>query len=1415
MLMKKTFNRKNISILLVMTVVALQVMLCATVAFADTENVSSDGSQLTGGAYAATGQVQGVGYSTKLYDATNGLVSSDAMCLYSTSDGRIWIGGYSGILVYDGNSFEQMDASQGYTSGRAIFEDSKGRVWVGTNDNGVVVKDCNEVKHLTYKEGLPSSSIRSFAEDSEGNIVIGTTAGVCYVSSDMGIHAIADPAIDKERILQVCSDSTGKIYGVTGEGVIFDIQDKKIQSITDGEALGIGKITTILIDPTTNGNLFIGTEEGKIYKGAYGAGAEQLQLIETGIGSIHWLNYSANRLWVCDTSSIGYVDDNNTFNIINNLPINSGLEMMVSDYQGNMWFASSTQGVMKIATNNFIDLMEKYRLPNDVVNTTCLYNGILYIGMDEGILAVDGSGNTVNNEITQYVDKSRVRCIKEDREGNLWIATYTDDKGLLRVGNDGVITAFNKENGMPNNKVRTIVQATDGSMLIGSNGGLTIIKDGAIVKNVGENQGVKNTVFLTVEEGLDGKIYAGSDGDGIYIIDGDNISKINRDDGLTSDVILRIKKDEQRGVLWLATSNSIQYIKDGKVNSVSTFPYNDNYDLYFDKSGGIWTLASSGIYNIAADDMINDTVVSYNHYSLDDGLPYGITSNSFSAMDGEGNLYICGRQGVIKVNINNFYEQTGKILTGIKSITCDEEKIEPNSDGSYTIPSSDGRINIAVSVMDYSMRDPLVHVYLENGPDEGVTAFSSKLTGLEYTDMPYGNYNLHIEILDNATKSIISDDVYSVEKEARLGEIAIIQVLLVIIIAGLVGFGVWWIIRNTTIRGQYEEIRKAKEEAERANSAKSKFLANMSHEIRTPINTIMGMNEMTLREDASNVPKSYYRAVLSNSHNIGNASETLISLINDLLDMSKIESGKMHLVEQEYDMRDMLRSSLAMVRQRTIDKGLTYDVIVDEKLPCTMYGDIAKIKQILVNLLTNAVKYTEIGGFALCVAVVGRNEDNIDLRISVKDTGIGVKEEEIDKLFTAYERLDEVKNSEIQGTGLGLDISKRLAHLLNGELTCESVYGNGSEFILTVTQKVVDEKPIGIFVEKDESEQRGYVPLFIAPDADILVVDDNPMNLNVIKGLLQATKVFVTTATSGEEAIYKVKDSHFDVVLLDHMMPGLDGVETLERIRKFAPDIPVYALTANATLGEDFYLSKGFNGYLTKPVDTDTLEKTIMKHLDEAKMIKADKDIEVDEVTTMPDNKMWLYDVEGLNVDEGIKNSGGVTNYIFSLKMFLDMIDENTEVISKSYVENNIRMYTIKVHALKSNARIIGAEKLSELAEKLEIAGNEHDKKFIDDNNQKLLVEYVAYKHRLSRLKEESEADNNDDSKEMIPEDVLKDAYEALKDMIPQMDIDAVEMILDDLKDYRLPKEDEKKMDSLRKCLKNVDWEGMEELIGQ
>ena len=311
-----------------------------------------------GGGYAATGQISGVGYTTELYDASNGLPTSDAMVLMGAHDGHVWVGGYSGVFRYDGTVFEKLDPSEGFTNARGFFEDSSGRIWVGTNDNGVVVTDGNENVHITYKDGLPSSSIRVFAEDKNGNVFIGTTTGICYADKELRLHSIGDKTIAKERIIRLDTDSEGRVYGQTSSGIIFAIDKRTVSAVYQSDELGMAKITTIMADPHNAGKVYIGTENSEVYYGEFGSSAKDMELISVPElnGSVHWINHDCGKVWISSATACGYLDDEKRFHKLDDLPLHSGIEMQDSDYQGNIWIASSTQGVTKLVTNNFEDI---------------------------------------------------------------------------------------------------------------------------------------------------------------------------------------------------------------------------------------------------------------------------------------------------------------------------------------------------------------------------------------------------------------------------------------------------------------------------------------------------------------------------------------------------------------------------------------------------------------------------------------------------------------------------------------------------------------------------------------------------------------------------------------------------------------------------------------------------------------------------------------------------------------------------------------------------------------------------------------------------------------------------------------------------------------------------------------------------
>ena len=405
-------------------------------------------------------------------------------------------------------------------------------------------------------------------------------------------------------------------------------------------------------------------------------------------------------------------------------------------------------------------------------------------------------------------------------------------------------------------------------------------------------------------------------------------------------------------------------------------------------------------------------------------------------------------------------------------------------------------------------------------------------------------------------------------------------------------------IQSRTYEQEKKSAEAQKKEVEQIARSKDTFFANMSHEIRTPINTIIGLNEMILREDISD-------EIAENAINIQNASKMLLTTINDILDLSKLESGKMDIVPTQYEISSMFSDLVNLIWIRAHQKNLELKVDIDPEIPSMLYGDEIRIKQVVTNMLTNAVKYTSSGSVTLSAKGERVAADQILLRISVQDTGMGIRKESLDDLFSSFKRVDESDNRNIEGTGLGLNISKQLIEMMGGKISVDSVYHQGSTFTVEVKQRIVNVRPIGVInfaTQKQLNHRAAYRQSFIAPDARILVVDDNSMNLMVVVKLLRDTKVKVDMAESGREALQKTAENTYHVILMDHMMPEMDGAATLRAVRSqtkgFCQKTPVIALTANVMSdAEQVYRNMGFDGYLAKPISAPLLEAGLLKYL--------------------------------------------------------------------------------------------------------------------------------------------------------------------------------------------------------------------------
>lgn len=544
--------------------------------------------------------------------------------------------------------------------------------------------------------------------------------------------------------------------------------------------------------------------------------------------------------------------------------------------------------------------------------------------------------------------------------------------------------------------------------------------------------------------------------------------------------------------------------------------------------------------------------------------------------------------------------------------------------------------------------------------------------------------------------------------------------------------------QNYRLLDALRKEKRSQQEAEAANMAKSSFLANMSHEIRTPINAILGMNEMILREEKDPAIRGY-------AGNIQASGNSLLSIVSDVLDISKIESGKLEIIPVDYEVNSLISDCCNLAAGRAKAKELELLVECADNVPMKLCGDETHIRQIIVNLLTNAVKYTEKGTVKLIVS--GRFTDGgFVLKVDVSDTGIGIAEENLPQLFTQFQRFDLQRNRNIEGTGLGLSIVKRLCDLMSGTITARSVLGSGSTFTVELPQKVVDSTPCGgVNLNYSAGAEHEYHHSFDAPEAKILAVDDLPVNLLVIANLLKETRIKIDTAGSGRECLDKCSQQKYDLILMDHMMPEMDGVLTFEKLHgdKSSPNFetPVIMLTANALAGmREQYMDVGFADYVSKPVRGAKLEEAIRRNLPESLIKPASPEIPAEAVSTEPSGFADICGaVPELNVNAALQYCCG------SAELLNDLLHDFTENdhfsdLKAAFEEKRWEDYRRHAHSLKSTSLMIGLTGLSERARASELALKGGCTEFAELNHDSLIEEYSALLGKIKDyLKDKSE----------------------------------------------------------------------------
>ncbi|MDE6662860.1 MAG: response regulator [Lachnospiraceae bacterium] len=621
------------------------------------------------------------------------------------------------------------------------------------------------------------------------------------------------------------------------------------------------------------------------------------------------------------------------------------------------------------------------------------------------------------------------------------------------------------------------------------------------------------------------------------------------------------------------------------------------------------------------------------------------------------------------------------------------------------------------------------------------------------------------------------------------------------------------ILDVTETRNYIEEIKRVQKQAEQANLAKSAFLANMSHEIRTPMNAIVGLSDIIMEESRG-------RKVYEYACDIKASSRNLLALINDILDLSKVEAGRMELVPVEYHVKTLVNEVLNMMDVVASQRGLMMESEFDMSIPCRYLGDEGRIKQILINIMNNALKFTEKGHVKISVAGKPGETENMELLVfRVEDTGCGIREEDIEGIFENFKQVDSKRNRSVEGTGLGLSITRHLINLMGGTIGVESVYGEGTTFIVEIPQKIVDRRPLSEVPERAVKEEESLEP-FSAKDCTVLVVDDNMINRKVARLRLQTYDLDIDEADSGPSAIELVRKKRYDIIFMDHMMPKMDGMEAARIIRKDCGEngrLPVMiALTANAMEGiRECFLANGFQDFITKPLEIRPMHEALLRWIPEKKRTAVK--VQTEDKQSDDDKHREFQDIliEGIDTDEVAKHySGTVEEFKELLNLYCLDGKRKPERLRELWEKGDYKGYGIEVHGLKSASANVGAMKISNSAREHEKAVYRGDETFVDSHISRLLADYEEQVEHIQDFLDKNR--KTEDVKEKAQEMEQADLIEKIKDALNSLENfrakDCAHKIVDILQ-YRLNPDTESRLKEIQEQLKLYEDDAAEQML--
>ena len=750
------------------------------------------------------------GYMEIIYDNSNGLDSSAANDVVQTRDGFIWIGTYNGLTRYDGSSFYQFPVTSGIYSVADLYVSQKGELYIGTNDSGLALYKDDKFTFWQRKDGLSSNTIRTITENSEGLMFIGTTEGMSFKNQEDYITCEGDPRLARKYIKEIHPAPNNKVCGLTKHGDLFVYNGRELESFFKADYFQFGNVVAIEADIYKPDEYWVGTTADKVVKiKIQGQQATVIKtLVTQGLHTINDMQLRANgRLMVATDNGVGYFDIQDTFHLIDKMQFNNSVDNIMVDYEDNIWFSSSRMGVAKLTYNSFRNIFAVAGIEPRVVNSVLKANGITYVATDSGLLTLKGE-KQVATPLSELLKTIRTRHIMLDSKGNLWVATYSK-LGLVKYSPDGTIKTFNRRDGLPHERTRVIMEASDGSIYVGTRDGLAVIRQDKVVHTFTSRNGLANPQVLCLLEVGD-RIYVGTDGGGINMIKDDHIVyTLDQQDGLRAGVILRMASDPETGGMWISTGNSIAHFKDGELKTINNFPSTNNFDFIFTPNGEMLVTCNQGVYVTSSAKLLKDGSYDY-VLSQREGLSGALTANSFNFIENKEKLYLCLQNGLCELNLDSLDQSGSPKKFCVPSVNIDGVDYTLDEEQPLKIPSDATRITYKAYVLTNTLNNVFMSTYLE-GFDKQVEK-TSRFQNKErtYTNLAGGTYKLHVGIYDQRTGKLKQEKVYTLIKEKKLSEYPGFVLLPVALFSALL-FGGYRLYMRRRMQKMQEKQRETEE----------------------------------------------------------------------------------------------------------------------------------------------------------------------------------------------------------------------------------------------------------------------------------------------------------------------------------------------------------------------------------------------------------------------------------------------------------------------------------------------------------------------------------------------------------------------------------------------------------------------------